>query len=393
MPKIAFAHNNINHNTRGLMAGITEYIHNKGNWQLIVWPDSSHNSLSFLKQRGCKGAFVSAQTTAKAKELLQLGIPVIAVSTAQNTFNLPFVSTDSEQIAKLAYEYFLKKKFRNFAFFGLTQAKWSLERVEYFSSYLAKAGYIVHVFKEQQIPITNDSVPFTTLWTNTTLNTGRQRLAEWLKQLPQPIAILAGCDMLACYLSNITQETGFNIPDEIAILGVNNDQTICNICEPSLSSIVLNFKKAGYNAAKLLDNIISGRQAMTGQCVEIQPTHIESRGSTDVFAVDDPDIIRVLKYIRQNSNRPLQIDEIASHVYISKRYLQQKFRKTLGRSIHDEIVQAHFEIAKAMLVDTDLPIDEVAHRSGFLYTSNMRRAFKLLIGILPQKYRRQHRSH
>ena len=264
--------------------------------------------------------------------------------------------------------------------------------MEHFSSYLAKAGHEVHVFKEQQIPITNDSVPFTNLWINTTLNTGQQKLAEWLKQLPKPTAILAGCDILACYLSNAAKEAGFNIPDEIAILGVNNDQVICNICDPPLSSIALNFKKAGYNAAKLLDKIISGQQAMTGQRVEIQPTHVESRGSTDFFAVDDPDIVQVLKYIRQNSNRPLQIDEIASHVYISKRSLQQKFRKSLGRSIHDEIIQAHLEIAKTMLVETDLPIDEIAHRSGFLYTSNMRRAFKLFIGILPQKYRQQHRS-
>jgi LacI family transcriptional regulator len=391
--KIAFAHNNINHNTRGLMAGITEYIHDKGDWQLIFWPDNSQNSLSFLKQRGCKGAFVSIQTTAKAKELLQLDMPVIAVSTLQNMLNLPFVIADFEQVAKLAYEHFLKKKFENFAFFGLMQAKWSLERMEYFSSYLAKAGHKVHVFKEQQIPITNDSVPFTGQWINTTLNAGQQRLTEWLKQLPKPIAILAGCDILACYLSNAAKESGFNIPDEIAILGVNNDQTICNICDPPLSSIALNFKKAGYNAAKLLDKIISGQEAMTGQHIEIQPTHIENRGSTDVFAVDDPDIVQVLKYIRQNSNRPLQVDDIASHVYISKRYLQQKFRKALGRSIHDEIVQAHFEVAKAMLVDTNLPIDEIAQRSGFLYTSNMRRAFKLFIGILPQKYRQQHRSH
>jgi LacI family transcriptional regulator len=388
--KIAFAHNNINHNTEGLMAGITEYIHSKGNWQLIVWPDSSRESLSFLKQRGCKGAFVSTQTTAKAKELLQIGIPVIAVSTMQDMFNLPFVSADSEQVARMACEYFLKKKFRNFAFFGLTQAKWSLGRMEFFSRYLAEKGFTVHKF-EEQIPIINDFVPFTTLWINTTLNTGQQQLINWLRQLPKPAAILASCDILACHLSNVAKEAGLGIPDEIVILGVNNDQAICNICDPPLSSIALNFKKAGYEAARLLDKIISGQQTMRGQCIEIQPTHVESRGSTDIFAIDDPDIIQVLRYIKQNSNKPLQVDEIANYVCISKRSLQLRFRKALGRSIHDQIVQAHFDVAKTMLSETNLPIDEIANRSGFLYTSNMRRAFKRLAGMLPQKYRQQQR--
>jgi LacI family transcriptional regulator len=391
--KIAFAHNNINHNTEELMAGITEYLRDKGSWQLIVWPDSSQESLSFLKQRGCKGAFVSTPTTTKAKELLQLGIPVIAISTLQDMANLPFVSANSNEIAKLACEYFLKKKFRNFAFFGLTQAKWSLDRMESFSSYLARQNYKVHVFKEEQIPITNDFAPFTALWINTILNTRQQKqLAEWFKQLPKPTAILAGCDIFACHLCNVAKEAGFKVPDEIAILGVDDDQAICNICDPPLSSIALNFKKAGYDAAKLLDKIISGQQTMQGQYIKIQPTHIESRGSTDIFAINDPDIVQVLKYIRQNSNKPLQIDEIASYVYISKRSLQLRFRKALGRSIHDEIVQAHFDIAKALLIETNLPIDEIAARSGFLYTSNMRRAFKQLASLLPQKYRRQYNS-
>jgi LacI family transcriptional regulator len=388
--KIAFAHNNITHNTEGLMAGITDYIRDKGHWQLIVWPESSKESLLFLKQRGCKGAFVSTQTTTKAKELLQIEIPIIALLTLQNVSNLPYITANSESVARMAVEYFLKKKFKNFAFFGLTQAQWSLDRMNFFSRCLAEEGYKVHTY-EEQIPIINDFVTFTTLWTNITLSTGQQKLMEWLRQLPKPVAILASCDLFACHLINITNEAKLIVPDEVAILGVNDDRALCNICDPPMSSIALNFKKAGYESAKLLDKIISGQQAMEGQCIEIQPTHIESRGSTDIFAIDDLEIIQVLKYIKQNSNKPLQVDEIANHVYISKRSLQLRFHKALGRSIHDQIVQAHFDIAKALLIETNLSIDEIAGRSGFLYASNMRRAFKQITGMLPQKYRQQHR--
>jgi LacI family transcriptional regulator len=290
----------------------------------------------------------------------------------------------------MACEYLLEKKFENFAFFGLTQARWSAERLEYFSRYLAKRGYNVNVFKEKQVLLTRDPIPFTSLWIKTAINTGQQKLTEWLQQLPKPVAILASNDIFACHLINVAKESGLNIPDEIAILGVNND---CNICDPPLSSIAFNFKKAGYNATKLLDKIISGHETMRGQRIEIHPTHVETRGSTDIYAIDDPAIVQALKYIRQNGNTPLQVDAIADHVCMSKRLLQMKFHDVIGKSVHDEIIQAHFEIAKAMLIETNLPVDEIAERSGFHYTSNMRRAFKKVTGMLPHKYRQQHHAH
>ncbi len=388
--KIAFAHNNITHNTEGVMAGISQYIRKRGDRQLIIWPDCSQKSLKFLKERGCKGAFVSVQTTTKAKELLHIGIPVIGVATIQNLLNLPFISANPKEVAQMACEYLLEKKFVNFAFFGLTQARWSAERLEHFSRYLAKSGYNVHAFKEKQVLLTNDSTSFTRVWIKTAFNTGQQKLIEWLKQLPKPVAILASCDIFACHLINMAKEMSLNIPDEIAILGVNNDNAICNICDPPLSSIALDFKKAGYNAAKLLDKMISGHETMQGQCIEIQPIHVETRGSTDIYAIDDPAIVQAMKYIRQNANVPLQVDAIANHVCMSKRLLQMRFHDIIGKSVHDEIIQAHFEIAKAMLIETDLPIDEIAACSGFHYTSNMRRAFKKVTGMLPHKYRQQH---
>lgn len=391
--KIAFAHNNITHNTEGLMAGISQYIRDKGNRQLIIWPDCSQKSLMFLKERGCKGAFASIQTTIKAEELLRIGIPVIGVATIQNLLNLPFISANSKEVAQMACEYLLKKKFENLAFFGLTQARWSTERLEHFSQYLAKRGYNVHVFKEKQVLLRNDLTPFTRLWINTALNAGQQKLIEWLKQLPKPVAILASCDIFACYLLNVAKEAGFSVPDEIAILGVNNDNALCNICDPPLSSIAFNFKKAGYDAAKLLDKMISGHETMQGQCIEIQPTHVETRGSTDVYAIDDPAIVQAMKYIREKGNTPLQVDAIANHVCMSKRLLQLRFHDLIGKSVHDEIVQAHFEIAKAMLIETNLPIDEIAAHSGFHYTSNMRRAFIKITGMLPQKYRQLYHAH
>lgn len=390
--KVAFAHNHINHNTEGIMAGITDYMRDRGDWQLIIWTDNSLESLEFLKQRGCKGAFVSILTSTKAQQLLQIGMPMIALSALQNMLNLPYISADAAQTAKVAYDYLSSKNYRNFAFFGLTEARWSQERMQHFSHFVSSAGGKLHVYEGEHKSITDELIPFAKLWIDMTLNKGQQELVKWLKQLPKPVAVLASCDILGCHLSNVTNEAGFKIPDEVAILGINNDSAICNLCDPPLSSIAFNLKKAGYEAAQLMDNMISGKQTLQGQRINIQTAFVKSRGSTDIFAIEDPDVVMALKYIQTNSAQPLQVEDVARHVCISKRSLQMKFQKALGKSVHDEIVRAHFETAKSLLIETNLSISNIAVRSGFHYTTNMRRAFKDLTGMLPHRFRQTHRS-
>ena len=221
--------------------------------------------------------------------------------------------------------------------------------------------------------------------------TGQQELIEWLQGLPKPIGILVSCDILGCHLSHLILECGLSIPDDIAILGIDNNEAICNICIPRLSSIALNLNKAGYDAAELLNRIVTGKERLKGQRINIQPMQVKERASTDIFAIDDPDVIKALKYIREHNQEPLQVDDVANHVCISKRSLQMKFHHILNTSIHDEIIHAHFLIARNLLLETDISIDEIANRSGFHYSSNMRRAFLDTTGMLPHKYRQTHR--
>lgn len=391
--KVAFAHNNISHNTQGIMAGITEYIRDKGDWQLIIWADVSLESLEFLKERGCQGAFANIQTSTKAQQLLDLKMPLIAFNTLQNMLTLPYISADSDQVAKVAFDYFMSKKFQHFGFFGLTEARWSIERMEHFTRYVEKAGGKLHLYEGGQLPIKNESMPLAKVWIDMILHKGQQELVSWLRNLPKPIAILVSNDILACHLSNVAGEAGLSIPDEIAILGINDDQALCNLCDPPLSSIAFNLKKAGYDAARLLDEIISGKETMRGQWIRIQTASVKERGSTEIYAIEDDDIIKALKFIRQNCNKPLQVEDIADHICISKRTLQMKFQKALGASIHEEIIKAHVEVAKTLLIETNLSIENIAARSGFHYSSNMRRAFLDTTGMLPHKYRQTHRAH
>lgn len=391
--KVAFAHSNISPNTQGIMAGITDYIRDKGEWKLIIWADASTESLTFLKERGCQGAFANIQTSGKAQKLKEIGMPLIAFNALQSMLTLPYISADPNQIAQVAYDYFKSKKFSHFGFFGLTEARWSIERLESFACRVERDGGILHTYNGDQMPIKNEAVPLAKLWIDMILNKGQQPLIDWLIHLPKPIAILVSNDILACHLSTVAAEAGLNIPDQIALLGIDDDQTLCNLCTPPLSSIAFNFKKAGFDAARLMDDIICGRQSLQGQWIRIQTTGVKERGSTDICAVGDEDLIKALKYIRAHSGSSLQVEDIADYVCISKRTLQMKFQKILGRSIHEEIIKAHVEIAKSLLIETNLSIETVALRSGFHYSSNMRRAFMHFTGMLPHKYRQVHRAH
>ncbi len=389
--KIAFAHNENGHTDKGLSTGITQYVRNTGRIQLIPWPDNSMESLAFLKKLGCQGAIASVPTYAKAKELTSTGMPVIAYATLQDMHEIPYISTNSREVAQLAFDYLSEKQFEHFGFFGMTDVRWTYERLSQFSDIVAKAGKTLHTFEGDSIHVTNDLLSFAKLWTDTTMKRSQQELINWLKGLPKPAAILASCDIQGCHLSYTTQECGLSVPDDIAILGIDNNEAMCNICIPYLSSIDLNLNKAGYEAAALLEQIITGKETMSGQRINIHPKQVKERISTDIFAIDDPDVVKALKYVRAHNSEPMQVDDVAKHVNISKRSLQMKFHQTLNTSIHNKIIHAHFLVARNLLLETDLSIDAIALRSGFHYSSNMRRTFLDITGMLPHKYRQQHR--
>ena len=388
--KIAFAHNENGRNDEGISTGITQYIRNKGLLQLIAWPDTSYESLAFLKKQGCQGAIVNVPTYARAQRLLEIGMPIIAYSTLQNMHQIPIISTNSDQVAKLAFDYLSDKQFSHFGFFGLNDVRWTDERLHNFSDYVTKAGRTLHVFRGESIHVADNLPSYAKLWTSTTMKRGQQELVTWLKELPKPIGILVSCDILGCHLTHLAKESGLSIPEDIAILGIDNNEAICNICIPRLSSIALNLNKAGYDAAELLYKIITGKQQLDGQRINIQPMQIKERASTDIFAVDDTDVVKALKYIRQNSHKLMQVDDVAQHVCTSKRSLQIKFQNLLNHSIHEEIIYAHFRVARTLLLETDISIDQIAIRSGFRTSSNMRRAFLEISGMLPHKFRQVH---
>ena len=177
------------------------------------------------------------------------------------------------------------------------------------------------------------------------------------------------------------------IPDDIAVLGVDNDETICRLSEPNLSSLNQNIEQGGYDVAQLIDRIIRD-PATPREDVMVMPTHIVTRQSTDIYANGDQHIAEVLKYIHENIREKISVDELVALVPLSRRLLETRFKKSMGTSIYDYIIQVRIE-KMTQLLGEGLSVSEAASELGFSDIKNVSRTFKQLKGMTPSEYRQQ----
>ncbi len=257
--------------------------------------------------------------------LVHSGIPVIFAQHNRESYApFPSIITDSALIGTMAAEHFLDRGFQNFAYCGLDDFAWSRRRVQYFQQRLEQAGFLVNQYhapasKKGRAP-------------RNELN----RIAEWLKSLPKPVAVMCCNDDRALLVVEACKLIDGSVPDDVAVLGVDNDVLVCDLADPPISSISLSTEGAGYEAARLLDQLMQGG-TMDGQIIPVQPTHIVTRMSTDMLAVTDPDVAAALGFIRRNANRLIQVDDVVEATTASRRVLEKRFKAVLHRSVHQEI--------------------------------------------------------
>ena len=219
------------------------------------------------------------------------------------------------------------------------------------------------------------------------------QLTTWLQSLPKPVAIMACDDNQAYHITEACLQPKaraggkFRIPDDIAVLGVDNDETICRLSDPNLSSLNQNIEQGGYDVARLIDRIIRDPKAER-EDVMVFPTHIVTRQSTDIYANNDPHIAEVLKYIHENISLKISVDNLVSLVPLSRRLLETRFKKSMGTSIYDYIIQVRIEKMTQLLCE-GMSVSEAAVELGFSDLKNVSRSFKQIKGITPSEYRQQ----
>ena len=363
---------------RSLLRGIAKYSRIHGPWLFYNEPGGREKNLPNLNSWGANGAIIRDSTKKSSRKILSLGLPtIVAVHIKEQYFHLPTILTDSALISKMAAEHLLDLGFRRFAYCGVYNTWWSQARAKVFGERIAEAGFETSFYKQPK---------------SQTLRTWQKeqiRIADWLKSLPKPVGMMAAYDdrakdvIAACKLANL------KVPDEVAVVGVDNDDLVCELYHPTISSIALNAERAGYEAAELLDKMMTGEQ-MANQKIMIQPTHVVTRQSTDILAIEDPDVVSAMRFIRRRAKEPIQVSDVVKAVEISRQGLYQKFQKNLGCPINQKIRQARIEIIARMLAETNLPVSRIAMALGFTSIDHIARYFKKEKGMGLLAYRRKY---
>ena len=312
-----------------------------------------------------------------AQKIRDSGIPVIvAIHMEEPLEGIPSVVGDNEAMGKLAAEYLISRGFKNFAFFGFDDMFWSRQREEAFVSAIGKSGYKCLVAKFSKIEHSN--------------NTEIMLLSKWLDRLHKPVGILTCNDDRARQLIEASKMADVIIPDQVAILGIDNDELICDLSYPTISSVSLNIQHAGYEVAKLLDAMMNGYKPIFDKII-VTPISVIDRMSTDVFHVQDEEVCEALKFINEHSSEMIQVEDVAKAVGISKRALQMRFMAELGYSIFERIKKVKVEQMARLLINTNMSVHEIAIKLGFANINNVSRYFKIDKGISPREYRKAYR--
>ncbi|MDR0336130.1 MAG: substrate-binding domain-containing protein, partial [Planctomycetaceae bacterium] len=292
------------------------------------------------------------------------------------------VYENSDYLAELAVNHFWDRGFRNFAFFRADKTAWSKRRGQAFAAQLLRKGDISCSF----CPLPYQKIKDHFL--DGLICSADTCLSEWLLSLPKPVAILTAIDIHAFYILEACQNVGIAVPEEAAILGCGNDDLVCSLLSPQLSSIDLNSRLLGYTAARLLETKMTHPHKVFSP-VMINPSHVVVRQSTDSIAITDSDVARALRFIRNHFMEPISITEIAESVTLTLRTLQRRFRYWLGRSPEAELTRVRLEHAKLLLRDTNLPVTAIGHRIGFSPPQYFMRIFRRELGMTPQQYRQK----
>ena len=360
---------------RRLLRGIAKYAHSKDNWTVFHEIEQEKRALHFVKNWGANGIIADFREAQRIQRVFP-EIPIITIGANQRNSHIPNVASDSDAISEIAFEHFKERGFTHFAFSGYEDLRWSMERKTSFGSLVIGTNFTFDCFLSKFIKSRRS-------WQDEL-----GALQRWIVSLPKPIAVFTCNDEYGRHLIEACKIANLSLPEEVAIVGVDDDDIICNLCTPTLSSIFINSESAGYKTAKLLDKLMDGEK-MVGQSIVAQPTETTIRGSSDIFLIDDPEINRIIKFIHNNSQRPLDIEEIAEYAGKSRRSLYNSFIKTTGLSPSQYIRNNRIKQISKLLLNTDFSLEQIAKQLGFPGSDKVSRFFRKEKGTTPSEYRRK----
>ncbi|MGB7323792.1 MAG: DNA-binding transcriptional regulator [Rubripirellula sp.] len=367
---------------RGLLSGIASYIHEHELWSIhLIEQERGAPPPSWLKNWEGDGLIARIENDEIASVVRKLKIPLVDVSAARKVPNIPWVETDDIAVAEIAFEHFRERGFEQFAFCGELEFQWSTQRQQAFENCVTSAGYSCSIFTPKSSPTRSLS-----------LKRERNRMAKWLLSLPRPTGILACYDIKAQQVLDVCREYGIKVPMELALLGVDNDELLCDLCTPPLSSVIPAAFQTGRDAAAMLDVLMKGGTVKPLSKL-MKPLGIATRQSSDVLAIEDPDIASAVRFIRDHCCEGINVHDVLKSVPLSRRAFESRFQSIVGRTPHQEIVRRRIARVRQLLIETELTLQQIAERCGFQNHEYMSVAFRREMDSPPATYRRNARKH
>ena len=361
-----------------LLQGIADYIKAHKPWSVMLAPpptETTYHLEQWLVEQVVTGIIGRFDNKKIANHVKKLNIPCVNTYLEDDKPVLPVVYFDNKEFGRVAAEHFLERKFRYFGFCHRLGMIPSAHRREGFTERLRKEGLECSVYDMPLYPSDPNS------WIQWQI-----RMADWLYSIPKPAGIMACNDGYAQLTLEAAKRIGVSIPDELAVIGADNDAPLCQISSPPLTSIPVDWQRLGYEAAGLLDKLMAGESAPDKPFL-ITPASIVTRHSTDVLAIDDREVVAALRFISAHAIEGIGIDDVLRQVPLSRSVLQRRFRKVMGHTIMTEIQDAKIRHATRLLTETDIPLNVIAFNSGFRHQQYMNAVFRRSLKKTPGQIR------
>ncbi|MAS97043.1 MAG: XylR family transcriptional regulator [Verrucomicrobiales bacterium] len=353
---------------REILRGIARYARQCGDWQLFHAAGGLHDPPpDWINYWDGDGVIARIQNKAMLEELVSLRVPVVDVlGVCENRF--PLVHVNDEAIAEIAAAHFKERNFRHFAFYGIKGENWSERRALGFKNACRDSGTF-HILETARKPADHADERFS-------------QVQQWIASLPKPVAIMVCSDQRGLELLEACLSENIPVPEQVAVVGVDNDTALCEISDPPLTSVRGGHSNVGFESAALLDRLIAGDVSPPDPLL-VPPNGIVIRESSDIQAISDPVIAKGIHYIRERLSEPITNDTIARAAGVSRTLFQKRFREETGQSIRTYILERRVERAISLIESTDIPLIEVAERTGFRHQEYLGQVVKRATGLTP----------
>ena len=366
------------------MRGVVRYARLHGPWSVHLCSSDFDQGLPGLDFSGALAGTYSAE---EIQTIKALGIPVVlGEPNTEDSAEAEFLKganqivTDSAAIANMAVDHLLGQGLRSFAFCGYQNCPWSRGREEWFGARLGKLGLPCSRHRIE-VGDWQKQGNWTRHWPRE-----QRRLSEWLKSLPKPTGLMACSDTCGRRVLEVCQDAGVGVPEQLAVVGVQNDSLFCELSEPPLSSVALDIEKAGSEAAHLLEELMAGSKKGP-HVVTVSPLWVVARSSSSIMEKGDGMVAEALRFLEDQ--RGIGVADVVNEMGVSRRTLERRFARATGRSILTEIQRARLERAKRLLQETELPIHRVAREAGFGSARMLNRSLQSAEGCSPATFRLQ----